>query len=153
MNLARTQHVKSNGQENVYTMLGSYVKINLFFKYKPFSGHVSRFGHYYRHLFYIVKYVVGQSPTVMDFEQKREYLRMLRAQLSNHEQLMLYFNYLSGYGSKWENEKNKFLSDYRMIHNLPIELTNFAVNTRTHFKNDIERIEREYNESMFEYDE
>jgi len=150
---ARTQHVKSNGQDNIYTMPGSNIQVNLFFKYKPFSGHASRFGHYYRHLYYIVKYVVGQSQNIMDIGQKKEYLKMLRAQLSNHEQLMLYFNYLSGYGSNWENDQNKFFSDFRMIHNLPIELTDFAVNARLHFQKEIERIEKEKGEKMFEYDE
>jgi hypothetical protein len=126
--------------------------VEIFIKYKPFSGHATRFGHYYRHLYYMVKYVAGQPANILSFDQKKEYLRMLRAQLSGHEQLMLYMNYLSGYGSTWENEDNRFFSDYRMIHNMPLELTEFTINPRIEFKEQIATIAAE-GESMFEYDE
>jgi hypothetical protein len=31
---------------------------------------------------------------------------------------MLFYNWKSGFGTKWENDKNKFFTDYRMIHNI-----------------------------------
>lgn len=84
-------------------------------------------GHYYRHLFSMVKFVVD-STVIHEYENKLRYLTILRAQLSNHEQIMLYYNWLSGYGENWEVEikddqdnvikKNEFLTKYRMIHNV-----------------------------------
>lgn len=47
-----------------------------------------------------------------------KYLRILRAQLSNHEQILLFYNWLSEYGNDWENEKHQFFTEYCMIHNL-----------------------------------
>lgn len=149
---ARRRHESSSGMNKVYHFPGSNHRVSMNFKYKPFSGHSSRFGHYYRHLFLMVNYVVGQEETLFDYSEKRDYLRMVRAQLSKHEQLMLYFNFLSGYGSKWENQTNKFFSDYRMIHNLPIELTSFTISPHDIFVKQIEQIVLN-GEQMFEYDE
>jgi len=58
----------------------------------------------------------------LTYEDKREYLKILRSQLSNHEVALLYYNYISGYGSKWENDENSFFIDYRMLHNIHSEL-------------------------------
>jgi hypothetical protein len=91
--------------------------INLNFNYKPFSGHASRLGHYFRHLYLIVKSVVFNNTLDTD-EKKMVYLRILRAQLSNHEQIMLFYNWLSNYGEGWDNEKHHFFTKYNMIHNL-----------------------------------
>ncbi|MCW3121612.1 MAG: hypothetical protein JWQ38_1104 [Flavipsychrobacter sp.] len=90
---------------------------NLHFNYKPFSGHDSRLGHYYRHLYFTVKSVVT-SDTIINYSDKMKYLRILRAQLSNHEQIMLFYNWLGGHGWAWENEENHFFTEYCMIHNL-----------------------------------
>lgn len=107
----------------------------LSFNYKPFSGHQSILAHYYRHLFQTVKFVVKQDDELLSYESKRNYLRILRSMLSNHEQILLYYNWISGFGNAWEkkmesdhideiyNEKgNKFFTDYRMIHNIPNQM-------------------------------
>lgn len=86
-------------------------------KYSLFEGHENKLGHYYRHLYHTVKFVVNYDNTIINYTEKRKYLRLLRAQLSNYEQLMLFYNWYSGYGENWEI--NKFFSNYRMIHNLP----------------------------------
>jgi hypothetical protein len=89
----------------------------LYFNYKPFSGHSSRLGHYFRHLYLTVK-SIANSTIVTDYDEKMKYLRILRAQLSNHEQILLFYNWLSEYGSDWENKKHSFFTEYCMIHNL-----------------------------------
>lgn len=88
------------------------INFNIF----AFEGHSEFLGHYYRHLFHTVKYVV--SVDLLTYGDKIRYLRILRAQLSNHEQMMLFYNWLSGYGDKWENDENQFFTEYCMIHNL-----------------------------------
>lgn len=87
------------------------------FNYKPFSGHASRLGHYFRHLYLTVKLVV-YSDALNNDEERMNYLRILRAQLSNHEQMLLFYNWLSEHGQKWENEDQHFFAKYNMIHNL-----------------------------------
>ncbi|MES2807350.1 MAG: putative phage abortive infection protein [Bacteroidota bacterium] len=83
-----------------------------------FEGHSGFLGHYFRHLYHTVKFVANQPENFIQYEEKMEYLKVLRAQLSNHEQIMLFYNWLSGYGAAWENNKHRFLTEYCMIHNL-----------------------------------
>lgn len=95
------------------------------------STNLSKYlGHYYRHLYQMVKYVANTKQTEdledntkefsLSYNQKRHYLNLLRAQLSNQEQLMLYYNWKSGFGKNWENEdvQQHFFTDYRMIKNI-----------------------------------
>jgi hypothetical protein len=77
------------------------------------------FGHYFRHLFLLVKFVVKRND--LSYEEKRDYLRIVRASLSTYEQVFLYYNWLADIGKPWEEESengNKFFTDYRMIHNI-----------------------------------
>jgi hypothetical protein len=95
----------------------SFSTTKLKFNYKPFSGHASRLGHYFRHLYMAVKFVVN-SDVVANYDDKMKYLRILRAQLSNHEQILLFYNWLGDFGTDWENKENRFFTEYCMIHNL-----------------------------------
>lgn len=149
----RDDHKKELGLKTTFKDIQG--DIDLHIKYAPYTGHESRLAHYYRHLFNTVKYVVDKEKKgVFDYQQSREYLKILRAQMSNDEQLMLYYNYINGMGSKWEDEENKFFSHYRMLHNLPINRVRFVENPRIHFKKQIKEIESETNgsEQMFESD-
>lgn len=94
-------------------------------RHETLKGNQSRLAHYYRHLFQTVKLVANQEESFITYENKRKYLRVLRAQLTNHEQALLFFNWYSDFGYKWEEflkSGNKFFTDYRMIHNLYPEL-------------------------------
>jgi len=88
------------------------------FSIPAFKGHSNFLGHYYRHLFHTVKFVVYYDPEILTEDEKMNFLRLLRAQLSNHEQALLFYNWLAEYGSAWENENNQFFTKYKMIHNL-----------------------------------
>ncbi len=83
------------------------------FKYIPFEGHQSRLGHYYRHLFQTVTFVDNKK---LDID-KYSYIKILRAQLSNHEQVLLAINTLSDLGKKWKEQK--LISKYKLIKNIP----------------------------------
>lgn len=83
-----------------------------------FSGHIYELNHYYRHLYQTVKIVANFDEKILSYEEKRKFLRMLRAQLTSDEQLLLFYNWISGYGNDWECPKNHFFTKFRMIHNL-----------------------------------
>ena len=86
--------------------------------FREYKGYSSSLGHYFRHLFLMVKFV-AYSDAITDYKSKMKYLKILRAQLSNHEQILLFYNWMSvGYGGAWENEENKFFTEYKIIHNL-----------------------------------
>lgn len=88
-----------------------------------FNGHHSRLGHYFRHLMRTIWYV-HKSP-VLDDKQKKEYVRIIRSQLSDHEQILLFFNSVSDLGKKWEldesvSPEDKLITRYNLIKNIPL---------------------------------
>ncbi len=83
------------------------------FKFIPFEGHQSRLGHYYRHLYQTVCYVDNK-----DFDiDKYDYVKTVRAQLTTHEQALLFINTLSPHGRVWNEET--LLLRYRFVKNIP----------------------------------
>ena len=89
------------------------------FGYVPFEGHQSRLGHYYRHLYQAVRYVDKQA---LSEEQKYEFVKMPRAQLTNHEQALLLVNSLMPLGHNWG--RAKLLTRFRMVQNIPKDFFN-----------------------------
>ncbi|HRG88216.1 MAG TPA: putative phage abortive infection protein [Chitinophagales bacterium] len=88
-----------------------------------YNGHQSHLGHYYRHLFRTVLFVHRNKNLTTN--QKKDYIRILRAQLSNHEQVLLFFNSISDLGAAWELGENvaddeKLITQYHLIKNIPL---------------------------------
>lgn len=109
------------------------------FKYRPFGGHQSRLGHYYRHLYQSVVYVHRQN---LSDDDKYEYIKILRAQLSTHEQALLFFNARSELGQKWDEDN--LITKYRLIKNLPKNFIN---------EEDELNVKAIYPDLIFEYEE
>lgn len=113
------------------------VKNELEIDFAPFGGHTTRLGHYYRHLYQTIKMAISDKSLIKkspkeEFESRYAYVKMLRVQLSNHEQALIYFNsfftagtvwwYDSDYQDPWGNDLSYFL-DYAFIKNVPFNLT------------------------------
>jgi len=81
--------------------------------YCPFDGHQSRLGHYFRHLFEVVKYIDRQAPKGTAYE----YGSIIRAQLTNHEQAILCLNGLATIGAPWITRG--YFDKYLLIRNIP----------------------------------
>ena len=97
-----------------------------YFKY--FGGHQHRLGHYFRHLYQSVTYI--DNSRNLKYEQKYEYIKSLRAQLSTYEQAVIFFNSISEFGKVWEMENCHFndqlITKYNFIKNIPAEfITDF----------------------------
>ncbi|NUY82727.1 putative phage abortive infection protein [Flavobacterium sp. MAH-1] len=106
------------------------------FYYFPFDGHNSKLGHYYRHLFQTANFVVDQK--IFNDKEKYSYLKTLRAQLSNYEQLLLYYNSLAWFDKEWRTLFTKF----RMIKNIPIPLADFHLTPEENYKKEIEELDK-----------
>jgi hypothetical protein len=66
----------------------------------PFGiDHSIWLSHYFRHLYMMVEFVDQQA--FLEDEEKWEYVRQIRSQLSVHEQLLVYYNSLSAFGRPW----------------------------------------------------
>lgn len=95
-------------------------------QYKPFQGHHSILGRYYRHLFGTIRFIARQEDTVLNEAEKCRYASILRAQLTAHEQLLLYYNALSSIGQEWNAPENEFIERFRLIKNLPLPLADIG---------------------------
>lgn len=78
-----------------------------------FRSHESEIGHYFRTLYHIVRFV---DQSTMRDQQKRDYEKFLRAQLSSMELLLLFYNGLSTYG--YENFK-PLIEKYALLEQVP----------------------------------
>lgn len=108
--------------------------------YKPFNGHLGRLGHYFRHLYQTVDFIANQDKAIIHDDLKYNYIRTLRAQISAHEQLLLYFNSLTVMGKPWWEKKliiNKtYITDFKMVKNMPLPLANIGPNLEDKFGED-----------------
>lgn len=113
-NLPLHEHVSSIGK-TFFEELG----------YLPFDGHQSRLSHYFRHIYQMIKYI-DQSHLLND--DKQDYVKTIRAQLSIYEQAIFCLNILTNTGKKWDDidDANKveqelygYVDKYNIIKNLP----------------------------------
>lgn len=115
----------------------------LYTDFIPFNGFSNILGHYFRHLYQTVKFIANANE-LDTFEQKYEYMKIIRAQLSNFEQALLFYNSYFFSGKIWwedpsvnfKNDPRFFISyflDFALIKNLPANLTDFGVHPYTIF--------------------
>lgn len=123
---------------------------NISLNHLPFKGMETKLSLILRQLFSLVKFVT--NPKTITYEEKRNYLRVLRSILSNYEQLHIFYNWYSSTGAAWEDDKNKFLTNYRIIHNLPPDFLIDGFNLETIFSDRNFRYEenRKLQDSLFE---
>src|SRR5690606_1446361 len=90
-------------------------------KHLPFQGMYTKLSLIFRQIFGIVKFISNNNN--LNYQEKRSYLRILRSILGNYEQLHIFYNWYGETAIKWEEkEGNRFFTDYRIIHNLPLSL-------------------------------
>lgn len=96
------------------------------FLMSAFSPKNERLGNYFRHLYHCVKYVVEHCP-VEDEATRYDFVKMLRTQISDYGQIMLYYNSRSSVGKEWnkgkvtgsEIERMGYIARFRMVKNVP----------------------------------
>lgn len=135
---------KKHIEDGIISIPANESSFSLKLKYKPFCGHMTRLEHYYRHLFQAVKFITTQDE--ISDKEKYRFIKILRAQLSGHEQLMLYYNSLTTLGKPWL--ENKYFTEYRMLKNLPLPLADFGEKPKDKLGE-----KNSKGESLFEWDE
>jgi len=92
---------------------------------KYYGGHRFRLGHYYRHLYQLVCFVHYNSELSLD--EKKNYTRIVRGQLSDYEQILFFYNSISQLGRVWEladnknetiHERDQLISTYNLVKNI-----------------------------------
>lgn len=89
-----------------------YILTNIAYD-KYYEKHQSDLGHYFRNLYHVFKFINNS-----DIKDKGRYASMVRAQLSNDELILLFYNSISAFG----REKFKpLIEDYHLLKNMNIE--------------------------------
>lgn len=90
------------------------------------TGHVHLFDPYYRRLYCLVRFIANSN--FFSEDEKKDYLKIVRAQMTADEQALLLYNWHYGLGKSWEDAKinQHFLSTYQMIHNIFSSSTIFS---------------------------
>ncbi|RCX05887.1 MULTISPECIES: putative phage abortive infection protein [Kosakonia] len=79
-----------------------------------FKGKSNNFSHYYRYLYNLFKFIAESS---INDNAKKKYANILRAQISNNELMMLFYNGISKHGLKFQF----YIEEYSIFDNLPID--------------------------------
>ena len=94
---------------------------------KEYYGFQDEIGNYFRLLFQAVNYVDNQQ--ILDYQEKYNYIKILRGQMSNMEEIILFYNSLCDLGLAWEYEEPKkdLITKYNLIKNIPASLTKISI--------------------------
>lgn len=96
-------------------------------------------GHYFRHLYQTVQFIAREEN--LQENERYNYAKMVRAQLSDFEQALLYYNSLSVMGKNWINpigivdiKKMCLIARFRLIKNMPYYFEYFGMKPGNFFK-------------------
>ncbi|MFY0253676.1 putative phage abortive infection protein [Chitinophaga sp. 30R24] len=105
---ANYYHAEKNSRDT--STIGSELSIIQESYDKFYSQFQFDLGHYFRNLYHVVKFVNRSS-----ISNKQEYISLIRAQLSSHEILVLFYNGLSYNGTKFK----PLIEKYHLLKNMP----------------------------------
>lgn len=122
----------SNDEDRIQEELKLLLNYNNF----TISSHNVLLGHYFRHLFQMVKMLANEVS--LKESDRYNYARQLRAQLNDDEQLLLHYNAMSEIGaewykpyrkSTWERNPMSLIERYQLIKNVPSKMEVLDVKT------------------------
>lgn len=123
-------------------LIQSEIKRLLNYNYFTISSHNVLLGHYFRHLFQMVKMLENEKS--LKESERYTYAKQLRAQLNDNEQLLLYYNAMSEIGSEWLKPHNKNIwrrkykcpiERFKMTKNIPSNIEILGIKPQTVFVN------------------
>lgn len=128
--------------------------------YKMMEGHNEELGTYYRQMFQFFTTIANADESIADEEQKYKYAKLLRSQLTDCEQALLYYNSMSEMGMAW-NRRNApqdnaregmgLVARFRLIKNIPGNYPFFGITPDLVYQNDINVWHDEYGKEFFEH--
>jgi hypothetical protein len=111
---------------------------------KYYGGHQFRLDHYYRHMYQTIEFIDNEKS--LTNSEKYNYIKILRGQLSDYEQIVFFLNSLSETGRAWElMKKNKadeeikkdkqLITKYNLIKNIPMQHITSDINIVDYYPN------------------
>lgn len=128
--------------------------------YKMMEGHNEELGTYYRQMFLFFKAISDVDEIIADEDQKYQYAKLLRSQLTDCEQALLYYNSMSEMGAEWNKRDTSqgntrqgmgLVARFRLIKNIPGNYPFFGFTPDFVYQNDIKVWRDEYGKDFFEH--
>lgn len=101
-----------NSSDEIEVKKASMLMSNEYKNY--FQSRAQNLSHYYRYIYNMFKIIYESD---LSSDDKKKYANILRAQLSNYELLMLFYNANFVHGRKFK----KYMNSYAILDNLPAE--------------------------------
>ena len=140
-------------EELLNQRMAHYVKVKLDGKI-PEDGRNYLLGHYFRQMYMCVRYI--DNTELLSDSEKYVCIKMLRAQMSDYEQILLYYNSFSPMGYIWQNPLGKtklkqmsIICKYRMIKNVPYFFYYVGISPSLYFKTENDALAKQ-NIKLFE---
>lgn len=126
-------------------------------------GYNAKLGVYFRQLFQMVKLISLREG--LSEKERYAYVKIVRSQLSDYEQILLYYNSLTKVGSKWNQvmvspnieQKTTWISDmrliprFKLIKNIPASFPMFGWVPEREYESEIDMyLEKNINKPFFE---
>ena len=126
------------------------------------KGNHASFGIYLRQLYQITKFIAKAE--ILTEKERYDYAKILRLQLSNFEQILLFYTGLTFTGHKWNQpeppakineedawrENMKLIPRFKLIKNITASLDIFGFTPEEYYKEEIKQYEK-HNTSFFEW--
>lgn len=128
-------------------------------RYQMAQGHNALLGHYYRQMLQIIKYITDAPLKMLNEQHKYEYAKLLRSQLCDAEQILLYYNSLSVMGLAWNERHGSddddiqtcgYILRYRLIKNIPSNFPFLGVAPIEYYRDEINKWKKLFGEDFFE---
>ena len=129
-------------------------------------GESFQLAQYFRVLFSLANYIDNADVKGIGYNEKYEYFKLLRCQMSDEEQTLLYYNSISPIGLEWNIKKGNeplsidsmgLIAKYRLVKNLPPRFPFFGINPMEYYASETKYYEengRQFfeHESFYKYD-
>lgn len=129
VNLAFTEYIY-NEKKNFSTVPSQYVG-----SFRIMQGHNDQLGVYFRQLYQTVTFIANADESIFSEDDKYAYAKLLRSNMSDTEQVLLYYNSLAEMGEKWNKRSDKvkegregmgLIARFRLIKNIPANFLFFG---------------------------
>ena len=119
------------GKNNALSMLPSKYEAS----FPMMKGHNDQLGVYFRQLYQTMMFIANADSAIFTEDDKYAYAKLLRSNMSDTEQVLLYYNSLSEMGEKWNKrvdgainrrEDMGLIARFKLIKNIPANFLFFG---------------------------
>ena len=124
------------------------------------QGHNDQLGVYFRQLYQTINFIANADTTIFTEDNKYAYAKLLRSNMSDTEQVLLYYNSLSEMGEKWNKRNDEsikkredmgLIARFKLIKNIPANFLFFGKSPMSDYSDEKKYWEDNEGKDFFEH--